>query len=186
MKPFAFLLVTAALAYGVELKYDDGSYEGLVNWDIQCAGVVFDVSNFISEDSLALSSVAFWFGNEGAPWDADTVHVAIQATNSYGVPYGTLIRHEWITAESSGSTIWELSPAVEVPAFFIVMVYSSTWDEPLLCMDGNGPVDPYYHSRYKEDGTWHLDLNFNYAIRCYGEGVMDLETCTWASIKRCI
>lgn len=64
--------------------------------DMVCEGVFFNINDFVSGyDSLTLSSVSFWFG------DSDTVQVAIQATNSSGMPVGPLIYQAWITTESS-------------------------------------------------------------------------------------
>ncbi|MDM8000200.1 MAG: hypothetical protein QUS33_09425 [Dehalococcoidia bacterium] len=190
MKPFVFLLVTATLAYGLELKYDDGEYEGWAG-SYQISGVWFDAEDFVSScDSFDLDRIDIWFGD--APWATDSARIVIRAVDpEIGFPLpGVPIVNEWIIANPSGVTSLTFSPAITIPANFAVLEYGRSQAEPApkIALD---TTEAEGHTIYQQWGWgpiyWSFYTGGNFAIRCYGEPAEQaLETSTWASIKRCI
>lgn len=186
MKTIVTMLMISAMAFAVELKYDDGGYEGW-NGSYQISGVWFDAEDFVSScDSFDLDRVDIWFGD--APWATDSARIVIRAVNpSTGFPLpGAPIYDGWITANSSGVTSVIFAPAVTVPANFSVLEYGRSQSEPApkIALDTTGAEG---HSIYQRWGwgssSWAIDTGSNYAIRAYGEGLQDLESMTWAGIK---
>ena len=173
------------MAFAVELKYDDGGYEGWAG-SYQIAGVWFDAEDFVSScDSFDLDRVDITFGD--APWASDSAHIVIRAVSpSTGFPLpGAPIYDEWITANPSGVTSVIFSPAITVPANFAVLEYGRSQSEPApkIALDTNAAEGHTIYQQWGWPGTsWAIYNGGNFAIRCYSEQLA-LESMTWAGIK---
>jgi hypothetical protein len=184
-RAFAMLLAVSALAFGLELKYDDESFSSY-SGEVQFQGVWFDVEDFApGYDTFELDRVDIWFGGTG--WGTDSTYIVIRECDpSTGIPLpGVPLAQTWLIANPEGSaTSWSFGPALQVPACFVVLQYDMDQEvaEPRIGDDGSNEA-PYNHSVYRQWGEgWMYEQN-DYGIRCYGEATVGLESTTWASIK---